>query len=247
MSTIKKAMILAAGRGERMRPLTDSMPKPLLKVDGKALIEYHIEALKDAGIKDILINTSWLGDIIPEYLGDGGYWKVNLTFSHEETALETAGGIRQALDFFGDEPFVVVNGDIWTDFDYSILNKPKAKAHLILVPNPEQHPNGDFGLDNGSVLSQAETQYTFSGIGVYQPEIFQDLELNSPAPLAPILRKLMSEQEVTGQLFQGEWRDIGTPERLEALNKEFLKPMKTINFDFKSTNDKSDPGTGENS
>ncbi len=232
MSQIKKAMILAAGRGERMRPLTDTLPKPLLKVDGKALIEYHIEALKDAGITDILINTSWLGDIIPEYLGDGGYWKVNLTFSHEDTALETAGGIRKALDFFGDEPFVVVNGDVWTDFDYALLNKPKAKAHLILVPNPAQHPNGDFGLDNGSVLASSETQYTFSGIGVYHPEIFKHLTENEAAPLAPILRNLMENEEVTGQLFQGEWRDIGTPERLEALNKEFQKTLKTINYDF---------------
>ncbi|NVJ67452.1 MAG: nucleotidyltransferase family protein [Gammaproteobacteria bacterium] len=225
-------MILAAGRGERMRPLTDTLPKPLLKVDGKALIEYHIQALKEAGIKDILINTAWLGDIIPEYLGDGAYWGVKLTYSHEESALETAGGIRKALDFFADEPFVVVNGDIWTDFDFSLLNKPKAKAHLVLVPNPEQHPKGDFGLDNGTVLAQSDTQYTFSGIGVYQPEIFADLELNQAEPLAPILRNLMEKQSVTGQLYQGEWRDIGTPERLEALNKEFQKPIKTINFDM---------------
>lgn len=232
MSTIKKAMILAAGRGERMRPLTDTLPKPLLKVDGKALIEYHIQELKSAGIKEILINTAWLGEIIPEYLGDGAYWGVNLTYSHEETALETAGGIRKALSFFDDEPFVVVNGDVWTDFDFSLLTKPKAKAHLVLVPNPEQHPNGDFGLDNGTVLAQSETQYTFSGIGVYQPEIFADLELNKAEPLAPILRKLMEKQEVTGQLYQGQWRDIGTPERLEALNKEFQKPIKTINFDL---------------
>lgn len=237
MSKIKKAMILAAGRGERMRPLTDTLPKPLLKVDGRALIEYHISALKDAGIKDILINTSWLGDIIPEYLGDGAYWGVNLTFSHEEVALETAGGIRKALDFFGDEPFVVVNGDIWTEFDFELLNKPKAKAHLVLVPNPEQHPNGDFGLDNGTVLAQNETQYTFSGIGVYQPEIFKDLVIDEPAALAPILRELMQKQEVTGQLYQGEWRDIGTPERLKALNKTFEKKIKTINYDFKGVDE----------
>ncbi len=239
MSTIKKAMILAAGRGERMRPLTDTLPKPLLKVDGKALIEYHIQALKEAGIKDILINTAWLGHIIPEYLGDGAYWGVNLSFSHEETALETAGGIRKALDFFEKEPFIVVNGDIWTDFDFSLLNKPKAKAHLVLVPNPEQHPQGDFGLENGSVLAASDTQYTFSGIGVYQPEVFAELELDKSEPLAPILRNLMAGQQVTGQLYQGHWHDIGTPERLEALNKEFQKPLKTINFDLKGG---ADPG-----
>nr|WP_251358178.1 nucleotidyltransferase family protein [Kangiella sp. TOML190] len=238
MSNIKKAMILAAGRGERMRPLTDTLPKPLLKVDGKALIEYHIEALKDAGIRDIIINTAWLGEIIPEYLGDGAYWGVNLTYSHEHSALETAGGIRKALDFFEEQPFVVVNGDIWSDFDFELLNKPKAKAHLILVPNPQQHPHGDFGLDNGSVLASSDTQYTFSGIGVYQPQVFQGLELDKPEPLAPILRHLMEKQDVTGQLYQGQWRDIGTPERLDALNKEFQKPIKTINFDLK---DGSDP------
>ena len=225
-------MILAAGRGARMRPLTDTLPKPLLKVDGKALIEYHIQALKDAGIKDIIINTSWLGELIPEYLGDGAYWGVNLSYSYETTALETAGGIRKALDFFENEPFVVVNGDVWTDFDFSLLNKPKALAHLVLVPNPEQHPNGDFGLDNGSVLADTDTQYTFSGIGVYHPKIFSDLELASPEALAPILIELMQSQKVTGQLYQGQWRDIGTPERLETLNKEFQKPLKTINFDL---------------
>lgn len=237
MSKITKAMILAAGRGERMRPLTDTLPKPLLKVDGRALIEYHIMALKEAGITDILINTSWLGEIIPEYLGDGAYWGVNLTFSHEETALETAGGIRKALDFFDNEPFMVVNGDVWTEFDFELLNKPKAKAHLVLVPNPEQHPKGDFGLDNGSVLAEAETQYTFSGIGVYQPEIFKGLAIDEPAPLAPILIELMEKQEVTGQLYQGEWRDIGTPERLDSLNKTFQKKIKTINYDFKGADE----------
>lgn len=229
---MKKAMILAAGRGERMRPLTDSRPKPLLKVDGKAMIEYHIEALKDAGVEDIMINTSWLGDMIPEYLGDGGYWKINLHYSNEQTALETAGGIRKALDFFEDEPFIVVNGDVWTDFDFNLLNKPKADAHLVLVPNPEQHPKGDFGLDNGTVLAQAETQYTFSGIGVYQPKIFQDLPLEQATPLAPLLRELMAEELVTGQLYKGDWRDIGTPERLALLNKEFEKTIKVINYDF---------------
>ena len=137
-----KAMILAAGRGERMRPLTDERPKPLLKVNGKALIEWHIEALKDAGVKDILINTSWLGDMIPEYLGDGSYWGVNLTFSPDEKALETAGGIRRALELFDEQPFIVVNGDVWSDYDFEplVTNADelmrKAQAHLVLVSNP---------------------------------------------------------------------------------------------------------------
>ena len=230
-----KAMILAAGRGERMRPLTDRHPKPLLKVDGRALIEWHIEALKDAGIKDILINTSWLGDQIPEYLGDGAYWGVDLTFSHEPSALETAGGIRKALDFFDGEPFIVVNGDVWTDFSYKdLLQQPSKLAHIVLVPNPEHNLKGDFQLRNDDlVIAEGDNKHTFSGIGVYQPEIFKDLPLEEPYPLAPVLKELMVEAEVTGELFEGRWHDIGTPERLEALNLSFQRRIKTIEYDGK--------------
>ncbi|RDX36056.1 nucleotidyltransferase family protein [Kangiella sp. HD9-110m-PIT-SAG07] len=234
-----KAMILAAGRGERMRPLTDRHPKPLLKVDGRALIEWHIGALKDAGIKDILINTSWLGDQIPEYLGDGAYWGVNLTFSHEPKALETAGGIRKALDFFEDEPFIVVNGDVWTDFSYEELlkqpiNQPTKSAHIVLVPNPEHNSEGDFWLrEDGLVVADGEQRLTFSGIGVYKPEIFKDIPEDEPYPLAPKLRELMVEAEVTGELFEGRWHDIGTPERLETLNQSFQRRIKTIEYDGK--------------
>lgn len=231
-----KAMILAAGRGERMRPLTDRHPKPLLQVDGRALIEWHIEALKDAGIKEILINTSWLGDQIPEYLGDGAYWGVNLTFSHEPDALETAGGIRKALDFFEDEPFIVVNGDVWSEYNYEgLLEQPTKLAHIVLVPNPEHHPGGDFLLrDDGLVIGEGEQKYTFSGIGVYQPEVFKNLLLDEPYKLGPILRELMVEAEVTGELYeQGRWYDIGTPERLEILNQSFQRRIKTIEYDGK--------------
>lgn len=230
-----KAMILAAGRGERMRPLTDEHPKPLLKVDGKALIEWHIEALKDAGIKDILINTSWLGDQIPEYLGDGAYWGVNLTFSHEPKALETAGGIRKALDFFDDKPFIVVNGDVWSDYDYEkLLQQPTKLAHIVLVPNPEHNPDGDFCLrDDSLVIAEGDSRATFSGIGVYQPEVFKDLKEEEALPLAPLLRELMVEAQVTGELFKGKWHDIGTPERLKALNQSFWRRIKTIEYDGK--------------
>ncbi|GAA0204984.1 nucleotidyltransferase family protein [Kangiella japonica] len=230
-----KAMILAAGRGERMRPLTDAHPKPLLKVDGKALIEWHIEALKDAGIKDILINTSWLGDQIPEYLGDGAYWGVNLTFSHEPTALETAGGIRKALDFFDEQPFIVVNGDVWSEYDYEkLLQQPTKLAHIVLVPNPEHNPQGDFFLrDDGLVIAEGENRATFSGIGVYQPEVFKDLKEDEPLPLAPLLRELMVEAQVTGELFDGKWHDIGTPERLKNLNQSFQRRINTIEYDGK--------------
>ncbi|PXF63931.1 N-acetylmuramate alpha-1-phosphate uridylyltransferase MurU [Kangiella spongicola] len=230
-----KAMILAAGRGERMRPLTDEHPKPLLKVDGRALIEWHIEALKDAGIKEILINTSWLGDQIPEYLGDGAYWGVNLTFSHEPTALETAGGIRKALDFFDDQPFIVVNGDVWSEYDYEkLLQQPTKLAHIVLVPNPEHNPQGDFFLrDDGLVIAEGNNRATFSGIGVYQPEIFKDLKEDEPLPLAPLLKELMVEAQVTGELFDGKWHDIGTPERLKELNQSFQRRIKTIEYDGK--------------
>jgi len=228
-----KAMILAAGRGERMRPLTDSRPKPLLDVDGRALIEWHIQALKEAGIKDILINTSWLGDQIPEYLGDGAYWGVNLTFSHEDKALETAGGIRKALDFFGEEPFIVVNGDIWTDFDYKeLLKKPVKLAHIVLVPNPEHNNDGDFTINDAGIVSdEGEQRLTFSGIGVYDPKVFVGLPLNQPYPLAPLLKQMMFYESVTGEIFDGRWYDIGTPERLDELNQTFQKRIKTIDYD----------------
>lgn len=230
-----KAMILAAGRGERMRPLTDRHPKPLLKVDGKALIEWHIEALKEAGIKDILINTSWMGDQIPEYLGDGAYWGVELTFSHEPKALETAGGIRKALEFFDGEPFIVVNGDVWTDFSYQgLLKQPSKLAHIVMVPNPDHNPEGDFHLrDDGLVIAEGDSKYTFSGVGVYRPEVFEDLPGDEAYPLAPVLKELMVEAEVTGELFNGRWHDIGTPERLEALNLSFQRRIKTIEYDGK--------------
>lgn len=237
-----KAMILAAGRGERMRPLTDIRPKPLLKVDGQTLIEWHIQALKAAGIREILINTSWLGEQIPEYLGDGAYWGVKLSFSHEDTALETAGGIRKALDFFDDEPFIVVNSDVWTDFDYAnLLLKPPGLAHLVLVPNPEQHPQGDFAL-NGEIVSEyGESSWTFSGIGLYQPSMFAELELDKAEPLGPLLRHLMQEQHVTGELYRGRWHDIGTPERLKALNEALARKISDI--DYPSDPDKN---TGRN-
>ncbi|MBD3653846.1 N-acetylmuramate alpha-1-phosphate uridylyltransferase MurU [Kangiella sp.] len=233
-----KAMILAAGRGERMRPLTDERPKPLLKVNGKALIEWHIEALKDAGIRDIIINTSWLGDLIPEYLGDGAYWGVNLTFSQEEQALETAGGIRKALHFFEEQPFIVVNGDVWTDMDYTRIAKaPENSAHIVLVPNPEHHPEGDFCVtEGGRVKSEGEPKLTFSGIGVYHPHVFKELPENEAVPLGPLLRELMAQEEVTYELHEGRWHDIGTPERLQKLNESFQRKLKTIEFNLENDN-----------
>lgn len=229
-----KAMILAAGRGKRMRPLTDHTPKPLLKIAGKPLIVWHIENLKQAGFQDIVINIAWLGDQIPKALGDGSQFGVNLIYSDEQNepnkgALETAGGIIKALPLLGDKPFLVVNGDVWCDYHYSNQNPLKGndQAHLILVNNPDHNPKGDFALFNNRVdvdvdvefksKDQDQSKLTFSGIGYYHPELFKDLPEQKLA-LAPILRKAMHNNQVSGEMFSGEWHDIGTPERLKALD-----------------------------
>jgi len=214
-----KAMILAAGRGERMRPLTDNCPKPLLRVGGKALIEYHIEALVTSGIREIVINHAWLGDQIESYLGDGNRYAARLYYSHEEPALETAGGIVQALPLLGDT-FIVVNGDIWTDYSFARLEiAPSMLAHLVMVANPEHHPQGDFSLRDGRLSPDAEPRLTFSGIGVYSAELFQGLEPGI-RPLAPLLTSAMQQDRVSGEYYQGKWLDIGTPQRLAQLDLE---------------------------
>jgi len=222
-----KAMILAAGRGDRMRPLTDHTPKPLLEVGGKPLIVWHIENLKNAGFVDIVINIAWLGDQIPAVLGDGSKLAVNLHYSDEqkEGALETAGGIIKALPLLCDEsnePFLVVNGDVWCNFPYSNINPLQNDdlAHLVLVNNPEHNPEGDFSINNSRVKEDEEVKFTFSGIGYYHPQLFKNLE-QGKQPLAPLLRKTMRENKISGELFTGDWRDIGTPERLAVLNNSF--------------------------
>lgn len=218
-----KAMILAAGLGTRMRPLTDKTPKPLLKVGGIPLIVWHIERLAHDGFTDIVINIAHLGYQIPEALGDGSEWGVHITYSdeQEEGGLESAGGIVKALPLLGEETFLVVNGDIWTDYDFQ-ENRKLAEgilAHLILVPNPEHNPEGDFAL-NGQRVVDAK-QYTFSGIGYYSPKLFEAVPYGKSA-LAPLLRAAMKEGKVTGELYEGEWLDIGTPERLELLNAQLM-------------------------
>lgn len=214
-----KAMILAAGRGERMRPLTDTTPKPLLEVRGKPLIQWHIERLRDAGFSELIVNVSWLKDQLIEFLGNGSHFGVQINISEEPVgALETAGGIVQALPRLG-EKFAVINGDVFTDVDFSKLCEQPAEdllAHLVLVPNPLQHPVGDFGLEHQRVLPSAAEQYTFSGIGIYRRELFADI---SPGirKLAPILRAAMLQQRVSGELHQGLWSDVGTVARLKSL------------------------------
>ncbi|MEE9356430.1 MAG: nucleotidyltransferase family protein [Methylococcaceae bacterium] len=215
-----KAMILAAGRGERMRPLTDKIPKPLIEVGGQKLIEYHIHALAKAGVTELVINHAWLGDQIVSHLGDGNQYGVNIAYSAElEGALETAGGIAHALPLLGDEPFIVVNGDVWTDFDYSTLTPPVKQAHLIMVSNPNHHPVGDFSLKAGFAQRIGDDKLTFSGIAVYRPELFKKLP-QPRYPLGPLLRDAMDVYEVTGAYFAGEWFDIGTVQRLTELDRQ---------------------------
>jgi len=218
-----KCMILAAGLGSRMRPLTDVTPKPLLKVGGIPLIVWHLEKLAHQGITDIVINIAHLGYQIPEALGDGSDWGVNIQYSdeQEEGGLESAGGIIKALPLLDDDTFLVVNGDVFTDYDFQD-NRHLADgvlAHLILVPNPEHNPEGDFSLDGNLVVNNK--QYTFSGISYYSPKFFEGVPYGKSA-LAPLLREAMKEGKVTGELYEGEWLDIGTPERLERLNAELM-------------------------
>lgn len=222
-----KAMILAAGHGKRMRPLTNETPKPLLEVGDKPLIIWHIENLIATGIKEIVINMGWKGWKLPERLGDGSQWGIRIYYSDEQDtgALETAGGIQKALPLLGGEPFIVVNGDIWCHYDYRNLTlRHNDQAHLLLVNNPEHNPAGDFAIKNGRVSTTGEVKYTFSGIGCYHPELFKNLQPGKAA-LAPLLRKAMEEQLVGGEVYQGDWRDIGTPERLALLDQELKSKL----------------------
>ena len=211
-----KAMILAAGKGERLRPLTLHTPKPLVRVGGVPLIEYHLRALAAAGFTEIVINHAWLGQQIEDYLGDGSRFGVSISYSPEGEPLETGGGIFKALALLGDGPFAVVNGDIWTDYDFAALRQPLAGlAHLVLVGNPAHHTSGDFSLDAGRVqdgVPGADT-LTYSGIAVLDPELFKGCTAGA-FKLAPLLRKAMAAGQVTGEQLQGHWVDVGTHERL---------------------------------
>jgi MurNAc alpha-1-phosphate uridylyltransferase len=227
-----KAMILAAGRGERMRPLTDSTPKPLLKVGGKPLIAWHLENLSQAGIKEVVINHAHLGEQIVNSLGNGQQWGMSIQYSAEKIALETAGGIANALPLLGDEIFLVVNGDIYTDMDFSaclmqekMMQQQNKLAHLFLVDNPAQHAQGDFALNTGLVEAEGPSKLTFSGVGIYHPHLFVSVEQGQPAKLAPILREAMAQHQVSGEHYRGEWHDIGTPERLAALDTQLSNQL----------------------
>ena len=211
-----KAMILAAGKGERMRPLTLTTPKPLVRAGGVPLIEYHLRALAAAGFTEIVINHAWLGQQIEDYLGDGSRYGVSIQYSPEGEPLETGGGIFRALPLLGDEAFVVVNGDIWTDYDFSVLHQPIAGlAHLVLADNPAHHPSGDFTLVDGQVrtVSRMHATLTYSGIAVLHPQLFDGCSAGA-FKLAPLLRKAMADGQVTGERLNGQWVDVGTHERL---------------------------------
>lgn len=228
-------MILAAGRGERMRPLTDTVPKPLLRAGGKALIEYHLENLARAGFRDIVINHAHLGHLIEAALGRGERYGVNIRYSHEPMALETAGGIAQALpllvqepdSYEGNQPFLTVNADIYCEIDFLSLQPVLMHmqthpgdflAHLVLVENPPHHPNGDFALNSGTVAPAGEESLTFSGIGVYQPALFKEVQRGTSARLAPLLHRALEAGKVSGELYRGVWADIGTPQRLREID-----------------------------
>jgi MurNAc alpha-1-phosphate uridylyltransferase len=221
-----KVMLLAAGRGERMRPLTDSMPKPLLRIGDKALIDIHLRALATAGHRDIVINLSWLGEQIRAHVGDGSDFGVRVNYSEEPyPPLETAGGIIQALPLLGDEPFAVVNADIWTDYPFARLPRHiSGRAHLVLVDNPPHHTEGDFVLKDHDVEQDGEHRLTYSGIGVYHPALFASLPAGRRA-LAPLLRQAISAHQVSGEHYGGQWRDIGTPERLAELNRQLAPTL----------------------
>jgi MurNAc alpha-1-phosphate uridylyltransferase len=215
-----KAMILAAGRGERMRPLTDRTPKPLLQAGEHRLIEYHLFNLAKAGFRDIIINVAWLGQQIIDTLGDGSRYGVRIDYSDEgEQALETGGGIFNALPLLGDDPFLVVNGDVWTDYPFNKLYGliPHGLAHLVLVNNPEHHPRGDFFLNQGLIAYTGKKKCTFSGIGVYKSEFFSGQSAGA-FPLAPLVRDHAKQRLVSAELYTGQWQDIGTIERLNELN-----------------------------
>jgi MurNAc alpha-1-phosphate uridylyltransferase len=225
-------LLLAAGRGERMRPLTDELPKPLLTIKKKSLLAWHLEALSAAGIKQVVINHAWLGKKIENALGDGSQFDLNIAYSPEASALETAGGIRKALTLLNpSDYFLVINGDVFSPHlpiaqlldqvsSLSIMpNKPL--AHLLMVPNPVQHPDGDFYLKGSQVASESfngAEKLTFSGIGLYHRDLFKDLELDVPSKLAPLIREAMAENRVSGEKYTGPWHDVGTPQRLQELN-----------------------------
>lgn len=218
-----KAMILAAGRGQRMRPLTDKIPKPLLSVGGKPLLAYHLEKLAAAGVQEVVINHAWLGKQIEEYVGDGSHWGLTVSLSPEpEGGLETAGGIIKALPLLGDAPFWVINGDIWTDWDYRDLPTQLPEhvlAHLIMVDNPQHHLKGDFSIENGVLVPKSTVTKTFAGIGLYRKSLLAPYD-DGKLALKPFFERALAKRQLHASSMNGIWTDVGTPERLQQLNQQ---------------------------
>ena len=235
-----RALVFAAGKGERMRPLTNETPKPLLRVGGKPLVEWHLEKLAAIGIREVVLNIAWLADRFEPALGNGSRWGLRIHYSHEGAEpLETGGGMLHALRLLGDAPFICVNGDTWSDYDFARLpTRPRAMAHLVMVDNPAQHPRGDFRIEaDGTLRGDGEPKYTYSGIAVYDPRIltgWRDVigavagtERTPPRfKLAPLLFDAMARGEIHGELHHGRWTDVGTPERLANLDEELREVEK---------------------
>lgn len=221
-------MILAAGRGERMRPLTDDTPKPLLRIAGKCLIDYHIEALAKAGVSRIVINLAWLGHQIEAHVGDGARYGLEIVFSDEGAeAIETGGGVHNALPLLGEDPFWLVNGDVYAEYPFKAIQlPPDVLGHLLLVVNPQHNPEGDFALRNSVVRRTGEPRYTFSGISMLRPELFSKCEPGK-FPLAPLLIEASKDNAITGEVIDGFWADIGTPERLAQLHRRLISQNAT--------------------
>ncbi|MEM1402838.1 MAG: N-acetylmuramate alpha-1-phosphate uridylyltransferase MurU [Pseudomonadota bacterium] len=218
-----RVMLLAAGKGERMRPLTLKTPKPLLRVGGRPLIARHLDRLSAAGVREVVINVSWLGEQITEFCGDGSDWGLNIQYSREEEPLETAGGLVQALRLLGSETFLVVNADVLTDYPLEELLHRQLKprtGHLVLVSNPPQHSNGDFSLSGDRVTPRGDATYTFSGIALYHPTFFAECS-EGKQPLLPLLLSAIDEGRLSGEHFVGTWHDVGTPERLADLDVQY--------------------------
>jgi MurNAc alpha-1-phosphate uridylyltransferase len=221
-----KAMILAAGLGQRMRPLTDNLPKPLLSVGGKPLLQYHLEALQKLGVKQVIINLAYLGDKIREFAGNGSQYGLKIHYSEESEPLETAGGLLHALPLLGDNPFLLINGDVWSDYPLAQLSQRQLKinenAHLVLVPNPEFHPNGDFAPDSQGILvaDMDLEKFTFAGLSLVHPKLISEYpRQRRKFPLGEVLRHGIEQGQITAEIYHGRWSDVGTPERLELLNK----------------------------
>jgi N-acetyl-alpha-D-muramate 1-phosphate uridylyltransferase len=224
-----KAMLLAAGRGERLRPLTDRLPKPLVPVGGKPLIAWHLERLAKAGCREVVANVSHLADQIIDYAGDGKRFGLRVSFSREAEPLETAGGIAQALPLLGSEPFLLVNGDIYCEVDFAPLVSRRLGAHLahlVLVPNPPHRADGDFTLEDGIIGNEGSARYTYAGVAVMSPRLVEPVKRGEKAPLAPLLRSAAAKRLISGEVFPGLWQDVGTAERLAELEQQLASGYK---------------------